>query len=119
MKNISIAGRATKDCEVQAHQERKFATFSVAVDDGFGQDKGVMYFDVTYHREGVAPYITKGTRVAVTGELKQREYNGKTYLSVRASDLSIMGGGKPADPSAAPQAQGNVNPADLDEEIPF
>lgn len=115
MKNISIAGRATKDCEVQTHQERKFATFSVAVDDGFGQDKGVMYFDVTYHRAGVAEYITKGTRVAVTGELKQREYNGKTYLSIRATALQPMGGGKPKDD----QSGGNVNPADMDDEIPF
>ena len=114
MKNISIAGRATKDCEVKQNQDRSFATFSVAVDDGYGPDKGVMYFDVTYHREGVAPYVTKGTRVAVTGELKQREYNGKTYLSVRASDLSIMGGGKPADPSG-----GNKTPADMDDEILF
>lgn len=115
MKNISIAGRATKDCEVKQNQDRSFATFSVAVDDGFGADKGVMFFDVTYHREGVAQYITKGTRVAVTGELKQREYNGKTYLSIRASDLALMGGGKPTDG----QTGGNVNPADMDDEIPF
>ena len=115
MKNISIAGRATKDCEVKQNQDRSFATFSVAVDDGFGPDKGVMFFDVTYHREGVADFITKGTRVAVTGELKQREYNGKTYLSIRASDLALMGGGKPKED----QSGGNTSPADMDDEIPF
>jgi single-strand DNA-binding protein len=115
MKNISIAGRATKDCEVKQNQDRSFASFSVAVDDGYGENKGVMYFDVTYHREKVAEFITKGTGVAVTGELKQREYNGKTYLSIRASLLSIMGGGKPKED----QTGGNVNPADMDDEIPF
>ena len=115
MKNISIAGRATKDCEIKENQGNSFATFSVAVDDGYGPDKGVMFFDVTYHRAKVAEYITKGTIVGVTGELKQREYNGKSYLSIRASLLSIMGGGKPKDD----QSGGNVNPADMDDEIPF
>ena len=116
MKVCTIAGRLTKDCQVQENEGRQFATFSVAVDDGYGQNKGVMFFDVTYNRSAVAQYLTKGTKVCVSGELKQREYNGKTYLSIRAADLSLMGGGKPRDEHTT-----NPKPAmaDMDDEIPF
>ena len=116
MKVCTIAGRLTKDCQVQENEGRQFATFSVAVDDGYGQNKGVMFFDVTYHRSAVAQYLTKGTKVCVSGELKQREYNGKTYLSIRAADLSLMGGGKSRDEQTT---QPQPAMAGMDDEIPF
>jgi len=75
-----------------------------------------MFFDVTYHRSAVAQYLTKGTKVCVSGELKQREYNGKTYLSIRAADLSLMGGGKPRDEYTS---QPQPAMAGMDDEIPF
>lgn len=115
MKVCTIAGRLTKDCQVQEKEGRQFATFSVAVDDGYGQNKGVMFFDVTYHRSAVAQYLTKGTKVCVSGELKQREYNGKTYLSIRAADLSLMGGGKPRDEQTSAPQQREM----MDDEIPW
>ena len=115
MKVCTIAGRLTKDCQIKENEGRQFATFSVAVDDGYGQNKGVMYFDITYHRSAVAQYLTKGTRVCVSGELKQREYNGKTYLSIRASDLSLMGGGASRDGQTPPPQQHHA----MDDEIPF
>lgn len=123
MKVCTIAGRLTKDCQVQENEGRQFATFSVAVDDGYGQNKGVMFFDVTYHRSAVAQYLTKGTKVCVSGELKQREYNGKTYLSIRAADLSLMGGGKPREePTRNFQSHQNdmlKSTGHMDDEIPF
>ena len=94
MKAITIVGRLTKDSEVQENERGGFVKFSVAVDDGYGQDKGTMFFDVNYNRTQIAQYLTKGTTVAVTGELKAREYNGKTYLSVRPNDVKLLGGGK-------------------------
>jgi len=94
MKAITIIGRLTKDGEVQQTEKGGFVKFSVAVDDGYGADKSTVFFDVAYFRPQIAGYLTKGTNVAVTGELKTREYNGKTYLSVRPSDVKLLGGGK-------------------------
>lgn len=94
MKAITIVGRLTKDGEVQENERGGFVRFSVAVDDGYGQDKGTIFFDVNYNRIQIAQYLLKGTTVAVTGELKTREYNGKTYLSVRPSEVKLLGGGK-------------------------
>ncbi len=116
MKVCTISGRLTKDSNVQTNEGREFVTFSVAVDDGYGQNKGVMFFDVTYNRTGVAPYLKKGKQVVVSGELKQREYNGKTYLSIRANDLALTGGGQ----GRPDPASDTPPPSDsLDDEIPF
>lgn len=91
MKVCTIVGRLTKDCRVQENQKGGFLAFSVAVDDGYGANKGTLFFDVDYNRTGIAKYLTKGTQVAVYGDLKTREYNGKTYLGIRANDVKLIG----------------------------
>lgn len=116
MKAITIIGRLTKDSEVQENERGGFVRFSVAVDDGYGADKGTLFFDVNYNRTQIAQYLTKGTQVAVTGELKTREYNGKTYLSVRPNDVKLLGGKRDAQPQRDYQAPATQA---LDDEIPF
>ena len=44
MKAITIAGRSTKNSEIREKEGRQFATFSLAVADGYGPNKGVMFF---------------------------------------------------------------------------
>ena len=105
MKAITIAGRSTKDSEVRQKEGREFATFSLAVADGYGQNKGVMFFDVITSNTKLAAYIKKGKQVVASGELKTREYNGKTYLSVSANHLELMGGGDRQEPPAQTNAQ--------------
>ena len=136
MKAITIAGRSTKDSEVREKEGRQFATFSLAVADGYGQNKGVMFFDVITSNTKLAAYIKKGKQVVASGELKTREYNGKTYLSVSANHLELLGGGdRQEQPAQNAQVEGanlmdlsNTDPAerqvtkdDLDfvDEIPF
>lgn len=136
MKAITIAGRSTKDSEVRQKEGREFATFSLAVADGYGQNKGVMFFDVITSNTKLAAYIKKGKQVVASGELKTREYNGKTYLSVSANHLELMGGGdRQEHPTRNTQVEGanlmdlsNTDPAerqvtkddlDFDDEIPF
>ena len=92
MKVCTIIGRVTKDSQIQENERGGFLKFSVAVDDGYGASKGTIFFDVDYNRTGIAQYVTKGKQVGVSGELKTREYNGKTYLSIRANDVKLIGG---------------------------
>ena len=98
MKNITIAGRCTKDAEVRRTQDgTEVAGFSVAVDDGFGQNKSTLFFDCSIwgkRADKLAPMLTKGKQVTVSGDLGQREYNGKTYLTIRVADVTLQGGGK-------------------------
>ena len=59
MKAITIAGRSTKNSEIREKEGRQFATFSLAVADGYGPNKGVMFFDVITNNTKLAAYITK------------------------------------------------------------
>jgi single-strand DNA-binding protein len=98
MKAITIAGRIGKDAETRNTQGGDQVTgFTVAVDEGFGDKKRTIWFDVSqWGKRGaaVAPYLKKGSSVTVTGDLSTREYEGKTYLTIRAHDLTLQGGGQ-------------------------
>jgi single-strand DNA-binding protein len=123
MKNITIAGRTGKDGETRRTGDGKpVLNFSVAVDDGYGQNKSTMWFDVSVwgkRGESLAPIIKKGMALTVTGDLTSREHNGKTYLGVNASEVTLQGGGekKPAR-DADEGSYGGATP-DLDDEVPF
>lgn len=98
MKSITIAGNITKDGELRTTQNGgKVAGFSVAVNGFSGGQKTTDYFDVSIwgkRGESVMQFAKKGAKICVTGELGTREYNGKTYLTVNASDFTPMGGGQ-------------------------
>lgn len=96
MKQIVIAGNITRD----AVQRRTgggdpVASFSVAVNDQ--RAKEAVFFDCSLwgvRGEKVAQYLKKGTKVTVSGDLGKREHEGKTYLTVNVSELTLMGGGE-------------------------
>ena len=117
MKNITIAGGLGKDAVLRnTPNGDSVLGFSVAVDDRQGQEKTTIWFDVSlWGKRGaaLAQYLTKGTRVAVSGDLGKREHEGKTYLTVRADQVTLMGGGQRDDAGGGyaqrPAAQGNVD----------
>lgn len=125
MKSVSIAGNIGKDAEVRRTQGgTAVASFSVAVEDRQGRDKSTLWFDVSVwgkRGETLAQYLTKGSKVGVSGDLGTREYNGKTYLTVRADQVDLLGGGQRRDDSQEGYSNASMGgaPADLDDEIPF
>lgn len=97
MKNITIAGGITRDAELRTAGSDKVLGFSVAVSEGFGDKKRTLYFDCNLwgkRGETLASMLTKGSKVAVAGDLSTREHNGKTYLTIRANEVTLMGGGQ-------------------------
>ena len=126
MKVCTIIGRVTKDSQIQENERGGFLKFSVAVDDGYGANKGTIFFDVDYNQTGIAKYVTKGKQVGVSGDLKTREYNGKTYLSIRAKDVKLISGGQQRqevmhtehEPQRMAEGQ-TFTENELDDEIPF
>ena len=127
MKVITIAGRLGKDAETRNTQAGDQVTgFTVAVDEGFGDKKRTLWFDCSFWgRRGaaVAQYLTKGSSVTVSGELSTREYEGKTYLTVRAHDLTLQGGNSQSGQRDSGYQGGSggysAPPNDMDSEIPF
>lgn len=124
MKNITVAGGITKDAVTRSTQSGdKVTGFSVAVGEGFGDNKRTLYFDCTLwgkRGESLAPYLTKGGKVAVSGELSTRERDGKTYLTVRADQVTLLGGKQDGERrDDAGQADQGGGRDDMSGEIPF
>lgn len=130
MKTIVIAGRLGKDAELRRTQDgTAVLNFTVAVDDGYGERKGTLWFDCSLfgkRGEALERHLSKGNAVTVSGDLGKREHDGKTYLTVRVSELTMQGGGEKRE--AAPKHERKVNRDDpreyggrddLDDDIPF
>lgn len=126
MKQITLAGTVGRDSELKHTQKGEMLTFSVAVDDGYGQDKKTMWFDVVvFGKRGASlePHIKKGTKVTVCGEFGAREHNDKTYFTCKASEIDIQGGGQQRTEQGQPRQQPSRQPSFQEEmendDIPF
>ena len=124
MNKVLLIGRMTKDAELRMTQSGKnVATFGIAVDDGFGENKQTYFFNVTVwgkSAEAVANYTHKGSKVAVSGKLTSRTYedrngNKRTAIEVVADAL----GGVEFLESKNQSNGGNQSSVISDEEIPF
>ena len=133
MKQITIAGRLGKDAELRRTQGGDpVLSFPVAVNDGYGERKSTMWFDCTVwgkRADALSSHLVKGMAVTVSGDLGKREHDGKTYLTVRVSELTMQGGGERQD-SKPNRSYGEESggmygggtsrvAADLDDQIPF
>ena len=128
MKVITIIGRLTKDCEVRQGKKGEFATFSVAVKDGYGQNERAIYFDIMYWNANLKPSLVKGKEVAVTGEFSTNEYKEKTYLKINANEVKLLGKkpennryaeGDKIDEETTDETSNQTPSQDFDDEIPF
>lgn len=127
MKNITIAGRLTRDAVTRDAGSDRVTSFSVAVDNRQGKEKSTMFFDASLwgkRGEALAQYLTKGSSVSVSGDLGTREHEGKTYLTVRVNDVTLQGGGQARDEhdQRADDDRGGGGGApqyDLSDDIPF
>jgi len=130
MKSITIAGNIGKDAQTRTTQGGdKVTSWTVAVEERQGQDKRTIWFDCNLwgaRGEKLAEYLTKGGKVAVSGDLSTREHDGRTYLTVRADQVTLMGS-KPQGDSEERKGfdqrerelkQQNQR-SDMDDEIPF
>ena len=90
---VTVAGALGKDAVVKSTQGGdQLCTFSVAGSVGFGCRKQTIWFDVTKWGKGadkLASMLQKGAKVTVSGELSQREYDGTTYLQIRADHVAL------------------------------
>ena len=126
MKTISIAGNIGKDAQTRTTQTGDSVTsWTVAVEDRQGKEKATIWFDCSLwgkRGEALAQYLTKGGKVAVSGEFGKREHEGKTYLTIRVAEVSLMGGvDRETRGNAAAERvlAGGRQLADMDDEIPF
>jgi len=91
MNKVIIVGRLTRDPEVRYTQTGKaVASFSVAVDSGFGDNKRADFIPVVVWdklAEVCGNNLTKGRRVLVEGRLQIRDYQDKDGQKRRAAEV--------------------------------
>jgi single-strand DNA-binding protein len=127
MQQLTIAGNVGKDAELRRTGNGDAVLgFSVAVDNGKdknGNKRDSTWFDCSIwgkRAESLERYITKGTKVVLTGRPTAREHNGKAYLGISVNDLTFMGGNSQGerrqDSYQAPQQPAQQG---FDDEIPF
>lgn len=98
MNNWTIAGRVGKDGTLRhTANGDPVLGFSVAVDQRKGGEKSTMWVDVSLwgkRAEALEQYVTKGSTVSVSGECGHREHDGKVYMTLRANEVTLLGGGQ-------------------------
>ena len=93
------------------------------VKSGYGNRAQTIWLDCALWgkraESGLVPYLVKGQTVGVHGELGTREHEGKTYLTLKVADITLLGGKSDAQPARQPaQQQAPADDFDSDD-IPF
>ena len=136
MATLVATGRLGADAELRSTTGgTEVLSWSMAYETGYGDKKKSHWIKCALfgkRASSLQQYLTKGTAVAVSGDLSKREHEGKTYLTVRVSEVTLQGG---TDRAEKPRQQdrgtsydrddkrtqggsyGRSN--DLDDEIPF
>lgn len=132
MQQLTIAGNVGKDAVLRTLERSgdKVLNFSIAVSNGKDKDgnrRDSTWFDCSLwgkRAEALERYITKGTRLVVTGRPTARHHEGKVYLGCSVDQLTMLGGG--ADPQESSgqsdryQSDDQTGGSqDMDDEIPF
>lgn len=95
MNVLTIVGNLGRDAEVRNAGGTSVAGFSVAMTSGYGEKKQTIWVDCSLwgkQAESALPnYLKKGQQVSVSGEMGTREYEGKTYITLRVSQITLCG----------------------------
>ena len=125
MNQLNAIGNIGKDAEIKyLPKGDAVATFSFALTSGYGDRQVTTWLNCSIfgkRAETLAPMLTKGTKVGVTGELTNRKWqdkegNDRFSLELRVNDVTLIGGKQDGgkESSSAPAADD-----DFDQSIPF
>lgn len=135
MNSVNIIGRVGGEIELRYTPSGKaVAALTLAVDDGFGENKKTAWIGVTLWgatAECASKYVRKGDRLGISGRLSQEEWEDKatgkkqrkTKVTFESMDLLTdkrsEGGTESADPPSPrrqPVGMPSVPPATNDDE---
>ncbi len=128
MNNLSAIGNIGREAEVRyTPNGDAIASFSFALNSGYGEKQITSWLNCSIwgkRAETLAPMLTKGTRVGITGEFTARPYTNKQgeekiSLDVRVNDLTLLGGKQDAPKSEHRPEPKSADIIDLENQIPF
>lgn len=95
MNRVILIGNLTKDPEIRTTTTgKKVATFSVAVNDGKGQDGQdlVQYFNIKAwdkNADIIESYVRKGHKLAISGRLSNRSWDAPDGTKKYATEIVL------------------------------
>jgi single-strand DNA-binding protein len=104
--NVKLIGHLGKDPEIRTFESgKKMATFSLATNDSYKNQKGEKVEDTQWHTlviwgklaDIAGQYLKKGSEIAVEGKLVHRTYETsageKRYVTeINVNDMLMLGG---------------------------
>tara|TARA_Y100000310_G_scaffold29304_1_gene27803 strand:- start:871 stop:1284 length:414 start_codon:yes stop_codon:yes gene_type:complete len=137
MQILTIAGNCGKDAELRNTQGGDpVLNFSLAVDNGKDRDgnkRPATWYDCSVwgkRATALQSYITKGSKLTISGRPTVRVHDGKAYLGVNVDQLTFMGGGEGGQrqggdsggygrPTSGGYSDKGAIGSDFDDEVPF
>ena len=119
INSLTIVGRLTRDAELKYTNSGSAVTsMGLAVNrsrkDGDQWVEEANFFDISLwgrRGESLQQYLQKGTRIAVTGELRQErwEQDGqkRSRVVIHANNIQLLGGDKPQQSTNQNASSGN------------
>lgn len=129
MNVLNAIGNVGQDATMRYTPKGDAVTdFSFALQSGYGDNQVTTWLRCSVwgkRGETLAPMLTKGTRIGITGELTNRKYVDKQgaekySLEVRVSDVTLLGT-KDASTGSAQRQDSKPSdglPNDFDDELP-
>ncbi|EMX6285707.1 single-stranded DNA-binding protein [Providencia rettgeri] len=131
-----VTANLGKDCELRwTSNSKPIATFSLPVKQGYGEHEKISWVLCKLlgpKAEKLTPYLSKGTKVTVTGEFVMEEWTSQSGEKKSAPVIIVnqldfggnnnqAGSQQPARQPQQPQQQAPQNepPMDWDDNIPF
>lgn len=133
LNKVILIGRLGREPELRymANGEA-VCNFSVATSESWKDKNGqrqeaTEWHNVTMYRklaEVAGKYLTKGSQVYLEGKIQSRKYQGKdgierTAYEIIANEMKMLGGNSQAAQEQPKYPQGNANPVDGLEDVPF
>lgn len=135
MNLLTFTGNLGGDSEVRYTPDQKAITsFSVALKSGFGKSEKTNWVRCSMFGDRgtkLKEYLTKGTQVAVSGELSLNEYvskqgENKSSLECVVSNVTLLGRKEPSEPREnskangyQPQKEDLSDLTEIEDSIPF
>lgn len=136
MVKLTAIGHLGKDAVVNNVNGKNVINFSVASTEKYKDGKGQQQEKTTWLEAGywtdsttLSQYLTKGTQVYIEGTPDIRQFESKSgetkaALSVRISNLKLLGGGqkqaeKPAEKPNKQAKSSEPIPSEYDGDLPF
>ena len=130
MNVLNAIGNVGQDANMRYTPKGDAVTdFSFALQSGYGDKQVTTWLRCSVwgkRGETLAPMLTKGTRIGITGELTNRPYTDKQgaekySLELRVSDVTLLGGKADRDDGSTQRKDSKPSdglPNDFDDDLP-